>query len=220
MPGIYSAPNDGDIPLRMIRDPGDAVEDYELVLRETHHRMKNTLMLLGAMARCELNGNGSAVTSTAVDRFERRIVAFGSLYHLLSDNQCSEVSVDAYFGGLCGALSEAILEPAGIRCEAEIDCGSMPASRCNRLALILTEVVTNAAKHAFPDKTGARVRIGLTDRNGAWFCTVTDNGIGSNGSLPGTGSRILDGLARSICARIGVEAGPSGTRVTIEVPSL
>jgi two-component sensor histidine kinase len=183
--------------------------------------MKNTLMLLGAMARCELAGIGSAATSPAVGRFERRIVAFGSLYHLLSDDsQSSAVSVDAYFGGLCGALSEAILEPAGIRCEAEIDCGSMPASRCNRLALILTEVVTNAAKHAFPDKTGARVRIGLGCRDGAWFCTVTDNGIGSNGSLPGSGSRILDGLARSICARIGVEAGPGGTRVTIEVPSL
>lgn len=221
MPESSSARNDDNISLISTRDPVGPTEDCELVLRETHHRMKNTLMLLGAMARRELAGTGSAATPIAIDRFERRVVAFGSLYNLLSDyDQSSEVSVDGYFGSLCRALSEAILEPAGVRCEAEIDCGSMPASRCNRIALILTEVVTNAAKHAFPDRAGALVSIGLGCRNGSWFCTVTDNGIGSNGALPGTGARILDGLARSICARIGVEAGPGGTCVTIEVPTL
>jgi two-component sensor histidine kinase len=199
----------------------DAAEDCELVLRETHHRMKNTLMLLGAMARRELGRIGLADVSNAVDRFERRIVAFGRLYHLLSDDsQCSMVAVETYFERLCGALSDAVLEPAGIRCEAEFDSGSMPASQLNRLALILTEVVTNTAKHAFPDKDGALVRIGLVQCGGAWFCTIVDNGIGSSGSLPGTGARILDGLARSICARIGVESGSSGTQVTIELPAV
>jgi two-component sensor histidine kinase len=156
----------------------------------------------------------------AVDRFERRIVAFGRLYQLLSDNDDqSLVPVEAFFEHLCGAISEAVLEPAGIRCEAAIESGTLPASQCHRLALMLTELVTNAAKHAFPNKKGALIRIDLARRDGAWVCAVADNGIGATAPLQGTGSRILEGLARSIHARLHGEAGQGGTRVTIVMPA-
>jgi two-component sensor histidine kinase len=157
--------------------------------------------------------------SVAVDRLERRIVAFGRLYQLLSDNDdLAMISVEAFFGGLCGALSEAVLEPAGVRCEASIESGTLPAWQCHRLALMLTELATNAAKHAFPNKKGALIRIEVGNHEGSWLCTVTDNGVGATGPLQGAGSRILEGLARSISARMQGEAGLGGTRVTIAMP--
>jgi two-component sensor histidine kinase len=58
----------------------------------------------------------------------------------------------------------------------------------------------------------------MANRDGAWLCTVTDNGIGATGPLQGTGSRILEGLARSIHGRLQGEAGEDGTRVTIVMP--
>ena len=157
--------------------------------------------------------------SDAVDRLERRIVAFGRLYQLLSDNDdLCEISVEAFFENLCGALSEAVLGPAGIRCAASIENGLLPAWQCHRLALMLTELVTNAAKHAFPNKTGALIRIEVVNRGGRWLCAVADNGVGATGPLQGAGSRILQGLARSISARMHGEAGQGGTRVTIAMP--
>jgi two-component sensor histidine kinase len=48
---------------------------------------------------------------------------------------------------------------------------------------------------------------------------VADNGIGATGPLQGTGSRILEGLARSIDARLQGEASQGGTRVTIVMPT-
>jgi two-component sensor histidine kinase len=120
--------------------------------------------------------------SLAADRLERRIVAFGRLYQLLSDNDDhTAIPVAAFFENLCGAISEAVLEPAGIRCEAAIESGTLPASQCHRLALMLTELVTNAAKHAFPNRNDALIRIETANRDGAWFCTVIDNGIGATG---------------------------------------
>ena len=178
------------------------------MLRESHHRMKNTLTLLGASVRRDFTRPGTRDMSVAVDRFERRIVAFGRLYQLLSDiDDLPTISVEAFFEDLCGALSEAVLEPAGIRCEAAIESGTLPASQCHRLALMLTELVTNAAKHAFPNKNGALIRIEMANRDGCWFCTVADNGIGATGPLQGTGSRILEGFARSIGARIAGRGG-------------
>ena len=198
----------------------DQSRDWELVLRESHHRMKNTLTLLGASVRRDFSRPGTRDMSGAVDRFEQRIVAFGRLYQLLSDNNDhTAIPVAAFFENLCGAISEAVLEPAGIRCEAAIENGVLPASQCHRLALMLTELVTNAAKHAFPNKNGALIRIDLVNCDGAWVCTVADNGIGAIGPLQGTGSRILEGLARSIHARLNGEAGEGGTRVTIVMPA-
>ncbi|UFW84829.1 sensor histidine kinase [Bradyrhizobium barranii] len=198
----------------------DQSRDWELVLRESHHRMKNTLTLLGASVRRDFSRPGTRDMSGAVDRFEQRIVAFGRLYQLLSDSDSlTAVSVEAFFENLCEALSEAVLEPAGIRCEAAIESGALPASQCHRLALMLTELVTNAAKHAFPNRNDALIRIEMANRDGAWLCTVADNGIGATGPLQGTGTRILEGLARSIDARLQGEANQGGTRVTIVMPT-
>lgn len=219
MVAISSRTNDRGVRPHFVANLDDVSRDWELVLRESHHRMKNTLTLLGASVRRDFTRAGTKDMSVAVDRLERRIVAFGRLYQLLSDNDdLALISVEAFFGGLCGALSEAVLEPAGIRCEASIESGTLPAWQCHRLALMLTELVTNAAKHAFPNKKSALIRIEVANREGSWLCTVTDNGVGAVGPLQGAGSRILEGLARSIGARMQGEAGQGGTRVTIAMP--
>ena len=219
MSGIGARPNDHVVRSEFVASLDDQSRDWELVLRESHHRMKNTLTLLGASVRRDFTRAGPRGVSVAVDRFERRIVAFGRLYQLLSDNDdSSPVSTEVFFENLCGALSEAVLAPAGIRCDAAIASGTLSASQCHRLALMLTELVTNAAKHAFPNKKGGLIRIDIARRDGAWLCTVADNGIGATGPLQGTGSRILEGLARSIQARLHGEAGQGGTRVTIVMP--
>lgn len=219
MPGIETRPKDNIVQAHLA-NLGDQA-DWDLVLRESHHRMKNTLTLLGASVRRDLTRARPGEVSAAVDRFERRLVAFGRLYQLLSnDEDLPAVSVAGFFEALCGAVSEAILEPAGIRCEAAIQDGTLPASQCHRLALMLTELVTNAAKHAFPTKKDALIRVEVVQRDGCWLCTVADNGIGATGPLQGTGSRILEGLARSIRARVYGETGQGGTRVTIAMSAL
>lgn len=220
MSAIGSRANDDVVRSQPVAAHDDRSRDWELVLRESHHRMKNTLTLLGASVRRDFTRAGTRDVSLAMDRFERRLVAFGRLYQLLSDGDAlSTLSVASFFESLCGALSEAVLEPAGICCEASIEDGTLPASQCHRIALMLTELVTNAAKHAFPCKTGALIRIEIANRDGDWLCSVSDNGIGATGPLQGTGSRILEGLARSIDARLLGEAGRGGTRVTIAMPA-
>jgi two-component sensor histidine kinase len=221
MLGFGSRPNDNIAQPHQGANIDEQANDWELVLRESHHRMKNTLTLLGASVRRDFARSGSTDLSVAVDRFEGRVVAFGRLYRLLSDDaDSSRLPVTAFFETLCGALSEAILEPAGIRCEAAIEDGTLAAWKCHRLALMLTELVTNAAKHAFPNRSGGIIRIQIAAREGCWHCTVADNGAGVTGSLQGTGGRIMEGLARSIRAQVHGEASRSGTRVTIVVPAL
>ncbi|WP_312000687.1 sensor histidine kinase [Bradyrhizobium altum] len=134
----------------------------------------------------------------------------------MSDGEGAEtVSVGPFFEALSAALSEAILEPAGIRCEAVIEDGVFSAVHRHRRGLMVAELMTIAAKHAFPDDAAGLIRIEARPRSGRGCYVVADNGIGTVGPLRGTGGRILEGLARSIGAQICGEAGRKGTTVTV-----
>jgi two-component sensor histidine kinase len=211
-------PQEGDIRL-----PGSAVDDQaenvSLFLRETNHRMKNTLTLLAAWLRADFKSTASVDLPKAIDLFERRIVAFGKLYELLSNgSERRYMSIGDHIGSLSRALAVAILEPKGIRCEAAIGYGFLESKRCERLGLILAELVTNAAKHAFPDQQPGLIRIEVFYRDGFWNCTVKDSGIGTCRARRGVGGRVVEDLARSIGGHTVTESGSDGTTVTVVVP--
>jgi two-component sensor histidine kinase len=94
------------------------------------------------------------------------------------------------------------------------------------LALIANELVTNAAKHAYPDGAGGPVRITLTrvppGGGGGHVLTVADEGRGlppgSAALRPGTatlGMRLLEALADQIGARLTLAEGGPGTRISV-----
>jgi two-component sensor histidine kinase len=197
----------------------DQADNLGLFLRETHHRMKNTLTLLGAWLRADFRSTASVDLPMAIDGFERRILAFGKLYDLLSngsDRRCT--SIGDYVGALSRALAVAILEPKGIRCEVTIGYGFLETRRSERLGLIIVELVTNAAKHAFPNERPGLIRIEAFYRDGFWRCTVKDSGVGTCGARKGVGGRIVEDLARSIGGHVVTESCSDGTAVTVFVP--
>ena len=131
------------------------------------------------------------------------------------------IVVADYFESLCETLLESILEPVGIRCEAIVESAAhFLRCTCDRIGLIIAELVTNAAKHAFPDKDGALIRVEALNRDGCWSFTVADNGVGATGSMQSTGGRIVQSLARSIRAKVLGRTGQDGTTVTILLPAL
>jgi two-component sensor histidine kinase len=196
-------------------DPADSLE---LFLRETHHRMKNTPTLLGAWLRADFISIASVDLPMAIDGFERRIVAFGRLYDLLSSgSDRGYTSVGDYVGSLSRALAVAILEPRGIRCEATIGDGFLESKRCERLGLIIVELVTNAAKHLFPNQQRGLIRIEASYRDGFWHCVVKDSGVGARGTR-GVGGRLVEDLARSIGAHAVTDSDSDGTTITVVVP--
>jgi two-component sensor histidine kinase len=196
-------------------------DDWEVIVRETHHRMKNTLTLLTAWLRLDLAHGGPSKFPRSVDRFEDRVLAFGRLYHVLSNGADSkQTSVADYFEELCGALSAAILEPSGLRCEAAIEGGLLGSEQCHRLGLIVTELVTNAAKHAFPNRKAGLIRVEANYQDGSWHCTVADNGVGATAAPQGAGGRILRALAHSIGAELIMQSSRFGTAVTVVMPAI
>ena len=105
-------------------------------------------------------------------------------------------------------------------CEAE--AAQVPRDRAVSIGLIVNELVTNAAKHAFVGRDSGRIEVTFRNRSGGWTLSVADNGVGlppkgapaSPGSL---GTRLIDAFARQAEGRLRTESGPAGTRVTLDL---
>jgi two-component sensor histidine kinase len=193
--------------------------DEFMLLREMHHRVANILTVLTSVLRCEFALSASPQLQKSLARYEARIVAFGNLHRSLAVGAASDwISVQYYVEHLCQALSEAILKPLGVRCEVIADGGEFQSERCERLGLVIAELVMNAAKHAFHERNDGLVRIELINRSDSLVCIVSDNGNGIDMALPGVGSKILRQLVRSLGGSLVRKSGHNGTSVIVTCP--
>jgi two-component sensor histidine kinase len=192
----------------------------ELLRIETHHRLMNTFSILCAILERELN-TCDPRNRVALDRSVRIISAHGALHRFLAlETPRSPVALGEYTTKLSRCLSEAVLEPMDVTCEAIADEGFMPAVQAEYLGLVLCELVINAAKHGFPHKRSGMVRIEVARQDHGWCCTVTDDGSGFPDALPtaGLGTQILEALVRRLNGRMIVQSTAEGTAVTLRFP--
>jgi len=190
--------------------------DEFLLLREMHHRFANTLTILTSVLRREFARSASPELQDSLARCEARIIAFSNLHRSLVVGAASDsVSVQCYIERLCQALSEVLLNPLGIRCEVFADTGKLPSNRCERLGLLITELVTNAAKHAFHGRDDGLVRVELINKIDSWVCVVSDNGVGTAMAPLGIGSKLLKQLVGALSGTIVRKSERSGTSVVI-----
>jgi two-component sensor histidine kinase len=190
--------------------------DELLLLREMYHRHANTLMVLASLLRREFAVTTGPDFRALLDRYEARIVAFGNLNRSLMVGAGDDrVSIANYVEHLCEVLSDAILKPLGIRCEVFADAGELAGDRCERLGLVIAELVTNTAKHAFQGCNNGLVRVELVNRRDFWVCIVSDNGVGTGMTAHGVGSKILKQLVSTLGGDLAAKSAPDGTSVVV-----
>ncbi len=194
----------------------EAEDDRFLLLREMHHRLANMLTLLASAVRHEFSVSVSHDVSQSLARCEARIVGFAKLNRALAIGAVDRrISLRCYVERLCEALSEALLGPFGIRCEVFVDAAELPAAQCERLGLVISELVMNAAKHGFHGRKDGGVRVEIQKESGAWVCIVADNGVGTKSAPSGIGSEIVKQLVDSIGGTLVQSSGPDGTVVIV-----
>jgi two-component sensor histidine kinase len=96
----------------------------------------------------------------------------------------------------------------------------LDVDRAINVALIAGEAITNALKHAFPDKRRGTVRVGLHQQDDHVLLSIDDNGIGLPAERrPGSmGMRLIEGMARSLNGTLTIE-GNDKTRIAVRFPA-
>jgi two-component sensor histidine kinase len=101
-----------------------------------------------------------------------------------------------------------------------VDDSSVTADVSVSLGLIVTELVINALKHAFPDGRAGQIMVGYQSRGPNWTLSVADNGVGMPDAFfpakAGLGTSIVEALARQLEARVELTNAKPGVTVSIK----
>ena len=183
------------------------LEKQTLLLRELTHRTKNHLSMIIALLRLK----GARQTDPAARQdFERaieRIHTIAFLHeHLYSKNTFDRVDVESYVGDICDNLEDSILAESQVSLVREIEATELNIDQAVPLGLIVNEVVTNAAKHAFAPGQEGRILIRFRTRDDQCMLTIADNGRGlpTPSKVSGVGTKLLRALAKQMGARVRV----------------
>jgi two-component sensor histidine kinase len=190
---------------RAEREVREARDKAEVLLHEVNHRVANSLALVAALVRMQANSLADGLVKNSLSEIQGRIAAIAGVHRRLytSDNVRS-VEISEYLDGLLKEL-EATMNASGhgskVRLAAEPI--SVPTDKAVSIGVVVTELVTNAFKYAYPaDRTGEiRVNFRMLPSSKVNL-SVEDDGVGWTGSGPpkgtGIGSRIVTAMARGL----------------------
>jgi two-component sensor histidine kinase len=194
-------------------------EPTRLVQEEIHHRFLNTLTALYGFLRRDFAAFDDPDVRDAVTTLEGRLMAFAGVHRTLHTCSASgRIDVPTYFAKLCAQLCSAQFAPRGIHCDFSADEGDVRPEVGEKLGLILVELVTNCAKHAFPEPWGGSVQISFRRQEGGWTCVVRDDGRGMQPGQAGEGLRLVRDLAHAIQAEVTFQSDGGGVQVTVRLP--
>jgi two-component sensor histidine kinase len=197
---------------------GCPASDAGVLLYEYTHRVSNEFT--SAISAVSI----AAATSTN-DEVKASLAAVGELLRnyarvhnaLRMPERAIDIDAAAYLGRLCLAISRSKLDHQGIEL-VFVGRPLMVSSECGwRLGMIVSELVTNAVRHAFREHGGV-IKIELIAAKSSIECHVTDNGTSQGDIRPGHGFRIVEALARGLNGRIVQHFGPRGATSVLSFP--
>lgn len=123
-----------------------------------------------------------------------------------------------YLRTLCRSMSRSKLDRMGIKLVLAADTVWLHSERCWQLGMIVYELVTNVARHAFFEGKDGEVRVELS-RAGAYArCGVSDNGSAAAGAGPARGLKIIGDLAKSLDGQIDHSLGVKESSFMLALP--
>jgi two-component sensor histidine kinase len=192
--------------------------EARLLLNEFGHRLNNELasaISVISLAAARSTHDEVKVALTAV---QRRLQSYADVHHALQMPEHSTcIDAAAYLRQLCRAISRSKLESSGIELVLVEQRFQMSSERCWRLGLIISELVTNAARHAFR-ASGGVIRVELLPSRTVVECRVGDNGAAATNITPGRGLRIIEALVEGLDGRIEQRFSPDGTTSILTFP--
>ena len=200
-----------------------ALREREVLLSEIHHRVKNNLQLVSSMLALQARGVGVEAQHALVEG-QRRIDSIALVHEqLYGSRNLSAVNFARYTAALISELCRA--SGAGERVEVvlKLDDVELVPERAIPCGLLVSELVTNALKHAFPDERRGRLHVELERLPPSRLSLVVrDDGIGLKRDFPdaaGTslGLDLVQIFAKQLQAEVVVERnGGTCFRLTFE----
>jgi len=205
------------------------LREKDLLLRETHHRIKNNMATISALLGMQASGAQDQHSFMAFEEARTRIQGMMRLYDLLYQGNAGElIAFPVYMQELVGFIQHyVVLRPEHIRIECDVQDVPVKADKAYLVGILVNELVSNALKYAFPGDAKGVIKIQVQVLGNSWLLKVSDNGVGYAASQPtvqvpvagshGFGMELVHLVCQQLKAQIDGPGGP-GTIWSFLVP--
>ena len=198
------------------------LQQRETMLREIHHRVKNNMQVMSSLLNLQSRVASNPVISRMLQENQNRIQSMALLHEILyQSDDLALVDFSKYVRRMAEYLFRSYgVDSRQIRIVAEMDSIGLELDDALPCGLLISEVVSNSLKHAFPDGRDGEVRIEFRHQSDDLLLLVlSDNGIGFSAELDWTttrslGLRLVRALAQQLKAQLEIRS-ESGTEVKL-----
>ena len=194
-----------------ISDRKLAESNQRVLLDELNHRVKNNMAMLYALIRSAQRETTNAEAGIVLGDAAQRVGAMAAAQQALYTEH-DRYGVDAceFVSAVCDSAIQTFSKDVSIH--TDVTAGHLRNEITMPLALVLNELLTNAAKHGCDDQGSCNIWISLNrDEDGGLFLTVRDSGPGFDFKDTGrrsSGTGLISGLARQLRGTFSVARGP------------
>jgi two-component sensor histidine kinase len=197
----------------------------ELLLKEVNHRVANSLAIVAGLLALQRHSMSDANAQDLLDQMSARIMAVAGVHRRLYTSQdVRSVDLKEYLTSLIEDLQRAMGD-AGREHPVQFSCEplSVATDKAVSVGIIVTELVTNAYKYAYPDRTDGEIRVDVKVRDGGVLLKVEDDGVGVDSAQASGGTRLGTRVMTSMTSSLGgtLEYMPGtqqGTRAELRFP--
>lgn len=203
-----------------------AVEEKTALLHEVHHRVKNNLQIVSSLLNLQAR-KATKEVADALSESQSRIKAMALVHQLLYESSdMSEVVLSDFLKNLTSlSVSMYGIDKKGIQLRLEDDSRgvSLDVQRMIPCGLAVNELIMNAVKHAFTNRSSGLIVIRVALLNSSIQIQVKDDGCGLPAGFQwkasyGLGSQLIPMFVHQLHGELITETDQSGTCVTISVP--
>jgi two-component sensor histidine kinase len=199
--------------------------EKDMLLQEMQHRVANSLQIIASILLMKARTVQSEETRLQLEDAHKRVLSVAAVQqHLQVTGRGAPIVIGVYLSKLCETLAQSMIgesRPISLKVETDSDTATVVSNQAVSIGLIVTELVMNALKHAFPgEKKNAAIVVSYKVSDSDWKLTVSDNGDGKPLLSPvekkgGLGTSLVNALARQLEAKVEFASGSEGTATTI-----
>ncbi|HEX4737164.1 MAG TPA: histidine kinase dimerization/phosphoacceptor domain -containing protein [Allosphingosinicella sp.] len=196
----------------------DLLREKGILLQELQHRIANSLQIIASVLMQGARRARSRQARGHLRDAHNRVTSIATLQRQLAASPLEEVELRAYFTELCASIGASMIGAEDrIALDVKVDRSVSRAEGSVSLGLIVTELVINALKHAFPRHLKGRILVDYRSEGEGWTLSVRDTGVGmpAVAGRPGLGTGIIEALAGRLGAVVAIAAADPGTKVSI-----
>jgi len=200
-----------------------ANERLQLLMREVHHRVSNSLQMASSFVALQAKQATAPEARDALEATQTRIHAIAKVHHrLYTRDDLTTIDLDDYLGTLVDDLRRSVdKDGRNIEIGFRADPITVPPDEADSIGVVVNGLFGNAAKYAFDGTQPGVIDIVLERAGSGYQLTVSDDGSGfdpaSKARGTGLGMRIMTAVSTSLGCKIEYVPSARGTTVRFRV---